>query len=104
LARRCGTLHFSRASGRETLENQVVLRYATTMTIEISRMPAESPGLSDLACAGLDSVAIRVPAHPVARALIAALGRPVVAPSANRSGHVSPTSAAMSGYCSGRTP
>jgi L-threonylcarbamoyladenylate synthase len=51
-------------------------------------------GLSDLACAGLDSVAIRVPAHPVARAILKAFGKPVVAPSANRSGHVSPTSAA----------
>jgi L-threonylcarbamoyladenylate synthase len=50
--------------------------------------------LSDLACAGLDSVALRVPAHDVARKLLAEFGRPVVAPSANRSGHVSPTSAA----------
>lgn len=50
--------------------------------------------VSDLALAGLDSVAIRVPAHPVAQALLAAFGGPVVAPSANRSGHVSPTSAA----------
>ena len=51
-------------------------------------------GVSDLACAGLDSIAVRVPAHPVALALISAFGGPVVAPSANRSGHVSPTSAA----------
>lgn len=48
----------------------------------------------DLARAGLDSVAIRVPAHPVARALIAAAGVPIVAPSANRSGHVSASDAA----------
>ncbi|MFO1123987.1 MAG: L-threonylcarbamoyladenylate synthase [Methylocystis sp.] len=39
-------------------------------------------------------VAVRVPAHPVAQALIAALGRPIAAPSANRSGHVSPVTAA----------
>jgi L-threonylcarbamoyladenylate synthase len=51
-------------------------------------------GVADLALAGLDSVAVRVPAHPVARNLIEAFGGPVVAPSANRSGHVSPTSAA----------
>ena len=51
-------------------------------------------GVSDLALAGLDTVAVRVPAHPVARKLLAAFGGPVVAPSANRSGHVSPTSAA----------
>ncbi len=48
----------------------------------------------DLACAGLGSVAVRVPAHPVARALIAAAGVPIAAPSANRSGRVSPTTAA----------
>ncbi len=51
-------------------------------------------GVADLALAGLDSVAVRVPAHPVARALLAAFKGPVVAPSANRSGHVSATSAA----------
>jgi L-threonylcarbamoyladenylate synthase len=55
----------------------------------------KGPGcaVSDLALAGLDSVAIRVPAHPVALALLKAFGGPVVAPSANRSGHVSPTNA-----------
>ena len=45
----------------------------------------------DLARAGLDTVAVRVPAHPLAQALIAAFGGPVVAPSANRSGRPSPT-------------
>jgi L-threonylcarbamoyladenylate synthase len=50
--------------------------------------------VAELATAGLDTIAVRVPAHPVAQALIAALGRAVVAPSANRSGHVSPTTAA----------
>ncbi len=47
-----------------------------------------------LATAGLDSIAVRVPDHAVARDILAAFGRPVVAPSANRSGHVSPTKAA----------
>jgi L-threonylcarbamoyladenylate synthase len=47
-----------------------------------------------LAGAGLETLAIRVPAHPVAQRLIAALGRPVAAPSANRSGGISPTTAA----------
>ena len=51
-------------------------------------------GVADLALAGLDSVAVRVPAHRIAHALLAAFNGPVVAPSANRSGHVSPTSAA----------
>ncbi|MFG1478897.1 L-threonylcarbamoyladenylate synthase [Xanthobacter sp. V4C-4] len=45
----------------------------------------------ELARAGLNTVALRVPAHPVATALLAAFGGAVVAPSANRSGHVSPT-------------
>jgi L-threonylcarbamoyladenylate synthase len=49
--------------------------------------------VAELATAGLDTIAVRVPDHPVARALIAAAGRPLVAPSGNRSGHVSPTSA-----------
>lgn len=45
----------------------------------------------DLARAGLDSVAVRVPGHAQARAVIEAFGGPVVAPSANRSGRPSPT-------------
>jgi L-threonylcarbamoyladenylate synthase len=55
---------------------------------------AESCTISELATAGLDSIAVRVPHHAVAQELLAAFGRPVVAPSANRSGHVSPTTAA----------
>ncbi len=47
-----------------------------------------------LAGAGLETLAIRVPAHPVAARLLAAVSGPVAAPSANRSGGVSPTSAA----------
>jgi L-threonylcarbamoyladenylate synthase len=47
----------------------------------------------DLARAGLDSVALRVPAHPLARRLLEKTGRPIAAPSANRSGRVSPTQA-----------
>jgi L-threonylcarbamoyladenylate synthase len=49
--------------------------------------------LSLLASAGLDTVALRVPAHPVAQALLRAAGRPIAAPSANRSGRISPTMA-----------
>ena len=51
-------------------------------------------GVSDVVTGGQDSVALRVPSHPVARALLAAFGTGIVAPSANRYGHVSPTSAA----------
>ena len=50
--------------------------------------------VTDLATAGLDTVAIRIPAHPVARDILRVFGGPVVAPSANLSGHVSPTIAA----------
>ena len=54
----------------------------------------EDCAVADLATAGLDTIAIRVPAHPVAREILRAFGGPVVAPSANLSGHVSPTTAA----------
>ncbi len=50
--------------------------------------------VAELATAGLDTIAVRVPAHVFARKLLSAFGKPVVAPSANRSGHVSPTLAA----------
>jgi len=50
--------------------------------------------LSSLASAGLETVAIRSPAHPVARALLDATGLPIAAPSANRAGRISPTRAA----------
>ncbi|MDP4005443.1 L-threonylcarbamoyladenylate synthase [Methylobacterium sp. NEAU K] len=49
--------------------------------------------ICDLARAGLPSVALRVPGHPLAQALLDAVARPVAAPSANRSGRVSPTRA-----------
>jgi L-threonylcarbamoyladenylate synthase len=54
---------------------------------------AECP-VADLATAGLDSIAVRVPAHPIAQDILRSFGGPVVAPSANRSGHISPTAAA----------
>jgi L-threonylcarbamoyladenylate synthase len=50
--------------------------------------------VAELATAGLDTVAIRVPAHPVAQSILRTFGGAVVAPSANLSGHVSPTTAA----------
>jgi L-threonylcarbamoyladenylate synthase len=56
----------------------------------------KAPGcpVADLATAGLDTVAVRVPAHPVALEILRAFAGPVAAPSANLSGHVSPTTAA----------
>ncbi|AWN36129.1 L-threonylcarbamoyladenylate synthase [Methylobacterium radiodurans] len=53
----------------------------------------EATEVCDLARAGLPSVALRVPGHPVARDLLQAFGRPLAGPSANRSGRVSPTCA-----------
>src|SRR5262245_8212729 len=50
--------------------------------------------VAELATAGLDSIAVRAPRHAVAQQILAAFKRPIVAPSANRSGHVSPTAAA----------
>ncbi len=61
------------------------------LTLVLPRLP-DSP-ISLLASAGLDTIAIRVPAHEVARAIIDAAGIPVAAPSANASGSISPTRA-----------
>jgi L-threonylcarbamoyladenylate synthase len=55
---------------------------------------ANGCAVADLATAGLDTIAIRLPAHPLAREILRVFGGPVVAPSANLSGHVSPTTAA----------
>ncbi|NDV02883.1 L-threonylcarbamoyladenylate synthase [Pseudoroseicyclus tamaricis] len=58
-------------------------------------LPARADnGIASLASAGLPTLGIRLPAHPVARQLLEATGRPVAAPSANPSGRVSPTTAA----------
>lgn len=62
------------------------------LTIILPR--AKNCKVSELASAGLETIAVRVPNHPVARKLIKACGFPLVAPSANLSGSVSPTSPA----------
>ena len=62
------------------------------LTIVVERQPRAA--VAELAVAGLPTVALRIPAHPVARALIDAFGGPLVAPSANRSGQISATTAA----------
>jgi L-threonylcarbamoyladenylate synthase len=61
----------------------------------LSLVVRKRPGcpVAELATAGLDTIALRVPAHPIARDVLTSFGRAVVAPSANRSGHVSPTTA-----------
>lgn len=50
-------------------------------------------GLSDLVSAGLPTIAIRIPAHPLAQSLLRRVGVPIAAPSANPSGRISPTQA-----------
>ena len=62
-----------------------------SLTLVLPAKPGN--GLADVATAGLDTVAIRIPDHPIALALIAAVGRPLAAPSANPSGRLSPTTA-----------
>lgn len=62
------------------------------LTLVLPKVPGCA--VCDLATAGLETLAVRVPAHPIARAILRAFGKPVAAPSANISGHVSPTTAA----------
>lgn len=61
------------------------------LTLVLPRKP--NAAISLLASAGMDSIAVRVPSHPVALALLKTAGIPVAAPSANPSGRVSPTTA-----------
>ena len=88
-----GSLAAARALGRFDAAAEKLARafWPGPLTLVLPKRP--DGGIADLALAGLDSVAVREPAHPVARALLEAFKGPVVAPSANRSGHVSPTSA-----------
>src|SRR3569833_2480448 len=62
------------------------------LTLVLPRRADASVSL--LVSTGLDSVALRVPSHPVARALLAAVDRPLTTPSANASGRITATSAA----------
>lgn len=85
------------AARREAALPEPALRLAEAFwpgALTIVAPTAPSGSVCDLARAGLPSVAVRIPAHPVAQALVAAVGRPIAAPSANRSGHVSPVTAA----------
>lgn len=59
------------------------------LTMILPRRP--DAGVSDLCSAGLPTLAIRIPAHPVTQKLLRAAGVPVAAPSANKSGTISPT-------------
>jgi L-threonylcarbamoyladenylate synthase len=59
------------------------------LTLVVPR--ADNGTVCDLSCAGLSSIGLRYPSHPIAREVIEHAGRPIAAPSANRSGHISPT-------------
>jgi L-threonylcarbamoyladenylate synthase len=61
------------------------------LTLVLRKLPGAP--IVDLATAGLDTVAVRVPAHAIAQALLWQAGRPIAAPSANKSGRISPTTA-----------
>ena len=75
----------------DTAERLAARFWPGALTLVLPRL--QDSALSLLASAGLDTAAIRAPAHPVAQALIRAAGRPISGPSANRSGTVSPTRA-----------
>ena len=85
------------AAERYAVMNEVAWRLAEAfwpgpLSLVLKKRPA--CGIADLVSAGLDTIALRSPAHPVAQALLAASALPIAAPSANRSGRVSPTTAA----------
>ena len=75
----------------ETARTLAATYWPGPLTLVLDLKP-DSP-LCSAVTAGLDSVAVRVPEHPVARLLLEACEFPIAAPSANRSGHVSPTTA-----------
>ncbi|WP_137151223.1 L-threonylcarbamoyladenylate synthase [Devosia sp. FKR38] len=85
------------------LARRVAALWPAPLTLVLPARPGN--GLADVATAGLDSVAIRIPDHPLALALIRATGRPLAAPSANPSGKLSPTTAeqVIAGF-GGRVP
>jgi L-threonylcarbamoyladenylate synthase len=72
-------------------EELAALFWPGPLTLVLNKRPESA--VADLVSAGLDSIAIRAPSHPVARALLDAADRPVAAPSANRSGRISATAA-----------
>ena len=83
---------FAEAEPTPLAERLAAAFWPGPLTLVVRRSGA-SP-VSEIAMAGLDSIALRVPALPLAQVLLRRVGRPVVAPSANRSGRVSATTAA----------
>ena len=83
---------FALGQGNDTARRLAERFWPGAMSLVVRR--ADAAPISSLATAGLDTVALRVPSHPVARALLQAWGGAVAAPSANPSGRLSPTCAA----------
>ncbi len=90
--------HYAEAADAfaDVTENDLARRLAAAfwpgpLTLVLARRPGCR--VARLASAGLDHLAVRVPQQPAARALLRAAGRPIVAPSANPSGRISPTTA-----------
>ena len=75
----------------ETAQSLASAFWPGPMTLILPRR--ENCRISDVTTAGLETIAVRIPAHPTARKIITAAGVPLAAPSANASGEVSPTSA-----------
>ncbi len=86
-----GLIHTSALSveAKLVIQNLIENFWPGPLTLVLPR----SNRVPDLATAGLSTVAIRMPMHPVAQALIEAAGTPLAAPSANRFGRISPTTA-----------
>jgi L-threonylcarbamoyladenylate synthase len=83
------TAAFAQVEASATARRLAAAFWPGPLTLVLPRLP--SCPVAQLAGAGLDTLAVRVPAHVTALALLRAVGRPVAAPSANRSGQVSPT-------------
>ena len=77
------------AADRRLVDKLVKQFWPGPLTIVLPRKPV----VPDLACAGLPTVAVRMSAHPIFQHIVEAFGQPLAAPSANRFGRISPTSA-----------
>jgi L-threonylcarbamoyladenylate synthase len=86
-----GAAAFADVTASGTARRLAAAMWPGALTLVLPRRA--SCAVSLLASAGLDTLAVRVPAHDIARSLLRAAGRPIAAPSANRSGKVSPTTA-----------
>jgi L-threonylcarbamoyladenylate synthase len=90
----CPDLPAARSYGRFDVRSEALARRFWPGPLTLVVPAAAGSPVSGLVTAGLDSIGLRVPDHAVAQALLRAVGRPLAAPSANRSGRVSPTTAA----------